>query len=88
MPTMPAWEHISVRFYNDPPTPWYTASQKQMDTVQALQRDGYEVAAMTTLHDGSLFIMFKRPNRGDGGEAILPRESKGIQIGFAAPGHP
>jgi len=74
------WEHISLTFGTDDSEPWTTASQEQMEAVRDLQRADYECVGVTTLADGALFLMFKRPARKEPVDIV---ESKGIQIGFA-----
>ena len=81
---MQAWEHISVRFGSDPPKPWVSASDEQMNVVRDLQRVGFECVGVTTLREGSLFMMFKRPVE-VGASPPPTTTSKAIQIGFAPP---
>jgi hypothetical protein len=80
------WEHVSLTFGREDlesgkRKPFRTASQEQMEAVRDLQRAGFECVSVTTLHDGCLFLMFKRHAEPDS-EPTKLKDRYGVEVGL------
>ncbi len=80
------WEHVSLTFRRDDLRgrrwePFRSKGPRQMEAISDLSHLGFECVGVTTLADGSLFFMFKRPLK-DENPAVEIKERDGTSIGL------
>jgi hypothetical protein len=80
------WEHVSLTFRRQDVNsgrwkPFRTEGPLQMDAIRELSHLGFECVGVTTLADGSLYLMFKRPVMDDN-QAVEIDEREGMSIGL------
>jgi hypothetical protein len=83
------WKHLTLILRAGPNRPLVSIDHDHEQVVANIEKHGWEAVGLTTLNDGAVMMLFKKPtSKDDVGllDESVPASTPKVQIGIALPG--